>query len=155
MRWCILILTALWCCFQQMNVSNLIYLKVSQKSKLSNYFFFSDYVIKCIIRMTDVQLLGVIALEMIKDEIISDDHKKLCLQHSEQWSTEASNFVIIASERDLDKIISVSLKMLFWLQLYNLPLHQNRFLKCLSPTVMISFVEYVHWDTIESFQLNE
>jgi len=58
--------------------------------------------------VTDARPLGVIALEMMEDGTSTDDSQKLCLQHPDQWSAEASNFLDVASWGKLDDVVSVS-----------------------------------------------
>ncbi|KAH7309370.1 hypothetical protein BKA65DRAFT_543563 [Rhexocercosporidium sp. MPI-PUGE-AT-0058] len=76
--------------------------------------------------------LGVIAIEMMQNGIAPETDGKLVLMHPERWSPEASNFLEVTSWGTLTDI------------------NKNKFLKYVSPTVMIPFIEYAHWDTIES-----
>ncbi|PVH71744.1 hypothetical protein DL98DRAFT_596688 [Cadophora sp. DSE1049] len=79
--------------------------------------------------------LGVITVEMMQNGIPPEMDVKIVLKHPERWSPEVSNFLEVVSWSTLKDI------------------QKNNFLKYVSPTVMIPFVEYARWDTIESLSL--
>ncbi|KAH6704170.1 hypothetical protein BKA61DRAFT_581412 [Leptodontidium sp. MPI-SDFR-AT-0119] len=79
--------------------------------------------------------LGVIAIEMIQNGIPPEEDGKFVLKHPDRWSPEASNFLEVTSWGTLKEI------------------EKHRFLAHVSPTVMIPFIHYAGWDTIESLSL--
>ncbi|CZT07004.1 uncharacterized protein RAG0_12589 [Rhynchosporium agropyri] len=78
--------------------------------------------------------LGVIAVEMMQNGI-PPEHGKFVLKHPDRWSPEASNFLEVTSWGTLKEI------------------QKHRFLAIVSPTVMIPFIHFAGWDTIESLRL--
>ncbi|KAG9232709.1 hypothetical protein BJ875DRAFT_513936 [Amylocarpus encephaloides] len=82
--------------------------------------------------------LRIIALEMMQNGNSPTADEKLILKDPGRWSAEVSNFMDVASWATLKEI------------------QNNKFLKYASPTVMIPFVEYARWETVEShyFRIN-
>lgn len=78
--------------------------------------------------------VGIIAIEMMQNGI-SPITEKLVLKDPSRWSPEASNFLDIVSWATLKEI------------------RDHKFLKYVTPTVMIPFVEYARWETVESHYL--
>lgn len=79
--------------------------------------------------------LGVIAMEMMQNCIPAETDGELVLQDPDRWSAEAKNFLGVASWGTLNDI------------------KKHIFLKYESPTIMIPFVEWARWDTIESLSM--
>ncbi|KAG0645015.1 hypothetical protein D0Z07_9210 [Hyphodiscus hymeniophilus] len=104
-----------------------------KKLDSSRVLFTSDGCAK--IKSAAARSIGVIAMEMMQNGIPPESNAKFTLKHPERWSAEASNFLEVVSWGTLTDIA------------------KNKFLKDVSQTVMIPFVEYARWDTIESLSI--